>query len=260
MSRIVRMVPRGRIAKKMHKKRSIIFKVVGSACLIAAPILAVKGTIPSVRAVDKRKEELGVDKLDWKEIVKLSWKNYIPSVIATGGSMASFWYNDSVRSKETAAMAVAYTAAEKTLSEFKNEVKDKIGEVKAKEIETAVDNKIVQDEMVSPMRAIQYTGEGSVLFKEPYSNTYFYSSPNIVERAINLTLTAQLRRDDYCTVNDLLYILNLKGTDSGNMLGWTIDRTSEIKFEKGIGVWRDEACENCSYWKISYNVNPVPIV
>lgn len=260
MGKVVRRMPQSRMRKSISRKKSTFLKIAGVTCAIAAPILAVKGTIPSVRAVDKRKEELGVDKLDWKEVVRLSWKNYILAATTTGGSIASFLYNDSIRAKETAAMAVAYTAAEKTLSEFKNEVREKIGENKAREIETAVDNRIVQEEMTSPKRIVQSTGEGSLLFYEPYSNTFFYSTPNAVERAINITLTAQLRRDDYVTINDLLYIFDLKPTDAGNMLGWTTDRTSEIIFNKAIGVWRDEDCEDNSYWKIEYNVNPLPIV
>ena len=262
MGRVVRRVPQNRVTKSVRRRRSTLLKIGGSACMVGALVLTAKGTAKSVRMIDQREGELGRE-LTAKEKISLCWKNYILPITAAGGSIASFWYNDSLRTKETAAMAVAYTAAEKTLTDFKNEVKEKIGENKAKEIEAEVNNKQVQEQLeVTPKTFIQTTGEGStLLFYEPYTNTFFYSTPNVVERAINITLTGQLRAYDSVCINDLLDILNLNRTDAGAMLGWETRRgISEIKLEKGVGVWLDEDHENNSYWKISYNESPLPLV
>lgn len=222
--------PMGRsFAKKMKRNAPKILKAAGLVGLVASPVLAVIGTIPAVRAYDKRKEELGVEKLPVKEVIKTTWKYYVPTVAVTSISTAAAIKGDAIQDKRTALLAAAYGAAERTFAEYKDKVVEKLGEDKAKEVDKEVMVQQLEENKPLAVRApyIQSTGYGDLLFYEPMTGTYFYST---VERVLSgvRDLSIQLMNERTADLNDLFFLWNLRETDAGGLIGWNVGRHSTV--------------------------------
>ena len=241
-------------SKKIKRNAPKILKGVGYAGLIASPILAVIGTIPAVRAYDKRKEELGVEKLPVKEIVKTTWKYYIPTVAVTSLSTAAAIKGDVMQDKRTALLAAAYGAAERTFADYKEKVVEQIGEDKAKLVDKEVLIKQA-DEAKKRDPYIQSTGYGDILFFEPTCATYFYSTTERVKSAFR-DLSIQLINENNVDLNDLYFLLNLRPTEAGSMLGWNINRQSSINIS--LPGYADDPDFPNGVFMIKYDHAPAP--
>lgn len=209
-----------KFGRTLVKNAPIIFKILGFAGLLAAPVLTVPATVKAVRACDKRKLELGVEKLPAGEIVKTSWKYYIPPASLIGASTISMVNGESISAKRTALISAAYNAAEQTLIDYKDETIKQIGEAKEKEIEYGVLEK--QSERARIENAgipIQGEDNGGTLFYEPMTGTFFYSTRNKVDKAFN-ELSAQMIREDYVTLGDLFSYLGLRYVETCGLIGW----------------------------------------
>ena len=239
--------------KTLRRNAPNIFKIAGLIGLIAAPIITVPSTVKAVRACDKRKEELGVEKLPVGEIVKTSWKHYIPVISLMGASTASMVNGESISRKRTAVLSAAYDAANTTIQDYKDEVKKKLGEKDAKEIERSVIEKQVQSQ--PPQTAlvpIQGSENGGVLFREPMTGTYFYSTRNKVDKAFN-ELTAQMLRENYVDLGDLFDLLDLNVVEVCHLIGWNSMRVKSIEPEYN---WFGIEESATPYVSLGYNLYP----
>ena len=218
-----------KLNKTLKRNAPKIFKVAGFVGLLVAPVLAVPSTIKAVRACDKRKKELEVEKLPVGEIVKTSWKYYIPVASLMGVSTVSMVNGESMSTKRTAVLSAACNAAEQTLVDFKEETIKQIGEKKEKEIEHEVLEK--QAERVKSETVglpIQGEENGGTLFYEPITGTLFYSTRNKIDRAFN-ELTAQMIREFYVDLGDLFDYIGLRRVDACNHFGWNSMRVKTIQ-------------------------------
>lgn len=237
----------------IKKNAPKIFKVVGAIGLFLAPVLTVPATVKSVRACDKKKEELGVEKLTWKEILKTSWKNYIPVGALMGASTASMIKGEGMDAKRTAFMAAACNMAEKTLADYKEETVKKIGESKAKEIERDVLEKEAQTKIKEVGElGIQCKGNGGVLFYEPITGTLFYSTRNKVDKAFN-DLSAQMLREDTVDLGDLFGYLGLRRVDACHGYGWNSTRTKTVEPDY---MWFGDEETGIAYTIMGYRYYP----
>ncbi len=220
-----------KIKRSLTKNAPKIFKIVGLVGLIGAPVLSVYSTVKAVRACDKRKEELQVEKLPVGEIVKTSWKYYIPVISLMGASTASMVNGENMSSKRMDVLSSAYNAAERTLADYKEEARKKLGDKEANELARNVygqqANQIRED---IPNVLIQGYENGGTLFYEPITGTFFYSTRNKVDRAFN-ELSAQMIREDYVNLGDLFYLLGLKQVEACRLVGWSSMRVKTIEPE-----------------------------
>lgn len=244
-----------KLGRSLVNNAHIIFKIIGFAGLLAAPVLTVPSTVKAVRACDKRKQELGIEKLPAGEIVKTSWKYYVPIVSLMGASTMSVVNGESISSKRTAIISAAYNAAEQTLVDYKEETVKQIGEAAEKDIEYRVLER--QSERArSNNNGIPIQGEetGGTLFYEPMTGTFFYSTRNKVDKAFN-ELSAQMIREDYVTLGDLFGYLDLKYVETCGLIGWNTGRVKSVEPDyKWAGI--EETAT--PYTIMSYKYYPTP--
>lgn len=255
MTRVVRRKPQSRFMRGVRKHGPKILKIAGYTGVILAPVLSSIGTYHAVRAIDKRKEELGVDKLTVKEAVEVAWKHYILALATTVGTLTSLITGDSIQEKRAAALGVAYTAVERTLSDYKDKVVEKIGETKEKAIETEVMQEQANEVIRKNPDIIQTQDEGTTLFWEPYGGALFYSTPEKVRKAL-IKLTEQLQAYDEVLLVDLYYLLKLKPNKSCDIWCWKTEKgCKSISLRNLNGVYDEEGAIQ-QYWIIHYNVDP----
>lgn len=194
----------------------------GLAGMFSALILVNKEAPKAEKEIEKRKKELNVDKLSIGETIKTVWKIYLPAAIITSASTASIIFSNNIKTKRTMALATACALSETAFKEYKDKVKETIGEKKEAEIEKRVaEDKALKDYIPLDTNIIN-TGKGTTLCFDALTSRYFYSDRNNIEKAIN-KLNQSLLSDYFISVNDYFDELGLPGADVGNILGWKID-------------------------------------
>ena len=207
---------------------------IGVAGMVTTTILAVKATPKACLLINDRKDELEVEKLSATELVKATWKCYIPAAVTCGASIACLVGASSVNFKRNAALATAYKLSEAALSEYKDAVIETIGEKKEQSVRDKVAEERLKKNPVSKSEVI-VTGNGTTLCYDPVGNSYFKSSIQQIESAKN-KLNARMLSENYVSLNDFYDELGIGPTKLGDDLGWDIykDGLIDIAFSSRL--------------------------
>ena len=207
---------------------------IGVAGMVTTTILAVKATPKACLLINDRKDELEVEKLSVTELVKTTWKCYIPAAVTCGASIACLVGASSVNFKRNAALATAYKLSEAALSEYKDAVIETIGEKKEQSVRDKVAEERIKKNPVSKSEII-VTGNGTTLCYDPVGNSYFKSNIQQIESAKN-KLNARMLNENYVSLNDFYDELGIGPTKLGEDLGWDIykDGLIDIAFSSQL--------------------------
>lgn len=170
-----------------------------------------------------------INKLTSVEILKLSWKPYIPTVILGSISIACIIGANSVNLKRNAVLASLYSATAANLKDYEEKVKQLMGDKKHQNVK---DN-IAQDRVIAnpPSKGdIIFTGKGDTLCMDAYSGRYFRSSVEAIKRAEN-AINRILLSQDTVSLNDFYYEIDLPAVKIGAGSVWD----SESRYD-GVNV------------------------
>lgn len=221
--------------KNTFKKRTPeILTGIGIAGMVTTTVLAVKATPKAVILLNERKEELETEKLPVTDVIKTTWKCYIPAAITCGASIACLVGASSVNFKRNAALATAYKLSETAIAEYRDAVVETIGEKKERDIRDKVAEKRVKKNPVTKSDVI-VTGNGTTLCFDSISGRYFQSSMQKIESAKN-KINERMLCDNYVSLNDLYDELGMECTKIGEDLGWNIfgDGLLDISFSSQL--------------------------
>lgn len=210
------------VSKAMKRHSPEILTGIGVAGMIATTVMAVKATPKAVMLVNEREVELGVEKLPRKEVVRTTWKCYIPAAVTGVMSIGCIVGASSVNARRNAALMTAYTISETALKEYKDKVIETIGEKKEKEVRDAIAKDQIAKNPVSRNDVI-VTQKGNSLCYDAFSGRYFYSDIEKIKRTEN-EFNRRLLQEDYLSLNEFYYELGLQGTYIGDRLAWRADR------------------------------------
>ena len=199
-------------------------------------VLAVKATPKALALVEeekifrqREKEEaweeqthIVIKDMSKMDVVKLTWKCYIPAAVTGVVSTACLIGASSVNIKRNAALATAYALSETALKEYQEKVVATIGEKKEQAVRDSIaKDKIEQNPVGS--REVIITEKGNTLCYDVISGRYFKSDIDALKKVEN-ELNRQMMTDMYISVNDFYYEIGLSPTKQGDELGWNIDR------------------------------------
>lgn len=220
--------------RTLSRNSSKILLGFGIAGAFTAVGFAITATPKAMILLDEKKKELGVEKLDAKTIVKTAAPVYIPTAISMAVSTGCIIGASSVNDRRNAALAAAYTMSETALRSYQDKVAATIGEDKAQEIKEAVTlEKMAKcpepDEIPTAKNLApdDVSYDKKVKCWESLSGTYFFTSRNMLEKAIN-GVNKQLLSDFRVTENDLFDYLGIDHNRNGDLLGWDTETTLEI--------------------------------
>ena len=125
------------LQKTMRKHSPAILTGIGIAGMAAAAVMAVRATPKALRMVDDREIEDG-KRLTTSEIVKTTWKCYIPAAVTGVCSAACIIGASSISARRNAALVTAYTISETALKEYKDKAVEVVGPKKEQAIRDAV--------------------------------------------------------------------------------------------------------------------------
>lgn len=199
---------------------------IGIAGMLSTTILAVKATPKALKCIERQEKlreqfepVVPMSKLD---IVKATWKCYIPAAITGTMSIACLVGASSVNSKRNAALATAYTLSETALREYKDKVVETIGEKKEQAVRDAIAKDKVEQNPASNNEVI-ITGKGDTLCYDVISGRHFKSDIDKLNKAVN-DLNRRMMDEMYVSVNDFYCEIGLNPVAAGEELGWNIDR------------------------------------
>ena len=228
------------IERGVEKHAPEILTGIGVTGFVTTVVLGIKVTPKAINAIDNerraRKNEvlenqsadISEDQLNQKiaaaakltpvDYVKCTWKIYTPVVLTGAASIACVLGANHISLRRNAALVAACTLTENRFSEYKDKVKELIGDKKEQNVrdELAKDriahNPMVEEDVVN-------TGKGETLCYDAISGRYFMSDIDEIKRALNL-LNHQLLYDETASLNDLYDYLGLEPNGCGEDFGW----------------------------------------
>lgn len=209
----------------LKSNSTTVLTCVGAIGAVATSVLTAKATIKAVKIVNEaecsRKEEL-----DKKEIIKLTYRCYIPPMVIGASSMACIFGANVLNKNQQAALMSAYALIDNSFKEYKGKLKELYGEethnnvINALAIEKAREVQIYSDGIFTTSTiAIQDGTSEPRLFYDEYSGRYFESTiEQVMSAEYHLNRNYILRGD--VTLNELYEFLGLDTTDYGDAVGW----------------------------------------
>lgn len=211
----------------------------GIAGMITTTVLAVKATPKAMQLLEEKKKESD-GTLPAKEVIKATWKCYIPAAVTCTVSTACLIGANSVNARRNAALATAYKLSETALTEYREKVIETIGEKKEKSVRDAVAQEQIANNPVSKNDII-ITGKGNTLCYDALFGRYFRSDIDKL-RKIENELNRRMRDEMYISLNEFYYEVGLDEVAAGHDLGWNIDRGYiDLYFTSGL-TKDDEPC------------------
>lgn len=233
---------------------------IGVAGVISTTVMAVKVTPKACYLIDLAAEDkIEKDDIDIPtgrgvsdnlhilgpiDTVKATWKCYLPVVVMGGLTIACFIGSYKNGAAKQAAIASAYSLAEKTFNDYREKVIEIVGEDKDKEVRDAVAKKQLEQ---TNSEAIIPFGNGVHLCYDTISGRYFRSDVETIRSKMN-DFNNELNGDYYSDLNYWYIILDLPSISIGHDLGWCANRLMDISFSSQIAP-NGEPCIVLDYGK-----------
>lgn len=216
------------LGKMITKNSTTILTGMGVAGFVTTVVTAVNATPKALEILAEeqvRRKREGVTKeyelIPKKDIIRLTWKKYLPSAIIGTLSIACFVSANSINLRRNAALAGAYTLAETTLKEYRSKVVETIGENKARQIKDDIAQDKVRNNPVKDEEII-FTGKGDTLCYDALSGRYFKSDIEFIRKTLN-DLSVRLMNENTISLNDIYYALGLEDIGAGEYLEFNVD-------------------------------------
>lgn len=279
------------MGKAVEQKSPAILTGIGIGSFVGCAILAVKATPKAIQLMDRKAQEKyvefmkadGLDQAEYEtyeewlevddqllihpsayfnvltpvEVVKATWKAYIPAVGLGVVGIVCLIGAARVSSARNAAFAGAASIAEKALYEYQQKVVDILGEDQANEIrdELAKDRIVKIDAAdISGNNETVCSRPGGSWIYDPITDRKWKSDLETVRAAMN-DFNHDLIGGVYGTLNDWYYCLGVKGVSIGDDLGWCSDKLLDIRFSAMVldngepAIVLDyETLPNAKYW------------
>lgn len=168
----------------LDRNKPGIFLGLGIGSMLAATGSAITCSMMAKEALDEKREELGTDHLDGKEIVRTAGPYFIPPLVFSATGIALILCGDHINTERGAAAMAAYAISESAFREYRSKTREIVGEKKEKDIKEAVAKDIVERNPVQS-GSIIITGNGDCLCFDNVANQYFRSSKVKIESIIN---------------------------------------------------------------------------
>lgn len=164
-----------------------------------------------------------------KEKIALGWKNYIPTILVAGVTIACTVGSHGLSMRRQTALIGAYTLSERAFSEYREQVREKLADKKA---DTKVVDAVATDDVAkNPPSQTEFIHlrEGDQMFRDKWSGRYFMSTMDKVRKA-EITINNSVIKHDYALLNEFYAEIGLESIDAGDEVGFNNGRLLELDF------------------------------
>lgn len=173
---------------------------------------------------DAYDQDISAGPMTTKERVELTWKLYVPAVGAGATTVGAIVFANRIGAKRTVAMAAAYGLSDRKFSEYKEKVKEKLGDTK----ETKIVDEIAQDRVNNkPPERVVIIGSGDVLCFDASTGRYFMCTHEKIQKAQN-EVNREIINHSTCSLSTFYDMIGLPPTRYSNDVGWNMNHHLEI--------------------------------
>lgn len=222
-------------AAYVKRNSSTILTVVGTIGVVATAVATAKATPKALQRVEDAKEKKGED-LTKMETFLAAAPAYIPPVVIGASTITCIFWANVLNKRQQAALMSACALVSGAHADYRNKVKELLGE----ETDIQIRDAIVKDKREEGVVAYapgldpgDLEGENR-LFYDEYGERYFEAPMNVVLNAeYHLNRNFALR--GCANLNEFYSFLGLDQTDFGDAVGWSGDDF----LEGGLVPWID---------------------
>ena len=167
-----------------------------------------------------------------KEIIKETWKFYIPAMVIGLATCTAIISSNSISRNRQIAMISAAAIAEQSYREYKDKVIEETTKPKARKIEDAVAQDKI-DEKKDEINGLVLKNDGDVVCIEMYTGRTFVSTANKIHKAEN-DINRIVNNEGYASHNDFMTLLGLPSVEAGEAVGWSNDCVLEVLIGAGL--------------------------
>lgn len=163
-----------------EKHKADIFTGISIIGTGATAVISAMDTSRAVRKIDAKELETG-EELDWKEKVKLCWKDYIPTGLTVLGTDAASIASNRVSAKTITDLSASYAMLENLYERHKKKTREVVGDKK----EQAIREEIAKEEVkqyFSTMKIPPQRDPNDDLWMDGYSGIIFWSNIDKLRR------------------------------------------------------------------------------
>lgn len=214
-----------------------------AACgLVATTVTAIRATPKAMKIVEEAKKgdtDNTKRDLEKTEIVRLTWKYYIPSAVFCVTTLICMFGANALNKRQQAQLMSAYAIVNQSYKRYTSKVKELYGEDVHKTVTDAIVKEDCKDISVNAYSAFSSSsldfddGNSEVrhTFYDSFSNRYFETTiSKVLQAEYHLNRNFTLRGDN--TVNEFYEFLGLASIDGGDYIGWAVcDEVMWIDFD-----------------------------
>lgn len=220
----------GRAAKFASDHSPAILTAVGVVGTITTAVLTGKAAFRAAQILDDEETRIIRDSdepLNSREKVYLTWKLFVPPVIAGASTIACIIASNRIEARRVSALVAAYALSERAYDEYKTKVIERLGVKK----EISVRDELAQDYVTkNPPSAEMMAWEESdtsQLCCDLFSGRYFLGSVEKIRRAEN-DINYEILGSDYASLTDFYERVGLPRTTMSDDFGWNTDKRLEV--------------------------------
>lgn len=206
----------------LNKHSPQILTGIGIVGMAGAGVIAVIKTPEALKLLEAKKKEKHCDKLPAVDVVKTTWKCYLPAVLTSAASAGCLIKANSINTRRNAALATAYSLSKAAYSEYKDKVIETIGEKKEQEIKEKIIKDKVERNPPDDREIIMIEG-GDTLCLDGFCGRFFMSDDDTIQRAIRKINRDIVSGNMYASLNEFYNEIGLSPVPIGDDLGWKID-------------------------------------
>lgn len=245
--------------KAITDNSAAILTGVGVVGTVTTAVLAARGTVKAVRAIDEynalaaaanEDSSTPPETLSPAAKVGLVGQYYVPAIGSGITTITAILFSYKITSKQSAAFAAAYGISEKAFQEYKDKVVEKVGAKK----ENTITEAIAQDRVdANPLgnREVIVIGNGDVLCYDDLSGRYFRSSIEAIKAAEN-KVNHEILNQNAVSLGTFYDHVGLAPTALDDQLGWNLDNLLDVSYSATIAD-NGQPCIS-----ISFRTEPVP--
>lgn len=219
----------GDLAEKARKfatdNAPTILTVVGAVGVAGTAYLTGKASFKAAQILGEESPHITP-----KAKVKLCWRLYIPAAGVGALTIAAIVGSNRIGTNRAAGLAAGVSLSQKAFKEYKEHVREKLGEKKEREVRDEIAQKEVNEN--PPSRDMLILAPGKVLCKDSWTGRYFHSTMETIKKAQN-DINYQALAGEFPSVTDFYHAIGspeLRPTGASETFGWNDQNKLELLF------------------------------
>lgn len=204
----------------IKRNAATILTGIGAVGVVATAVTAVKATPKAIRLLEEAKVEKG-EELTKTEVIVTAAPAYIPSIIIGTSTIACIFSANILNKRYQAALTSAYALLNSSYKEYRNKVKEIVGDETYEQIDEAITNDRYKED------------DELQLFYDAATKQYFESTLFKVQQA-EYFLNRNLVMKDYAYLNEWLEFLDIATDEKGWDLGWSTGSCMDMYWQPWV--------------------------